>query len=517
MKKLFKTFALAGMLVPFAFLAVGCGDKETPYDKEANVQAYNQAVESYQAVGTNYKQTIDVSISESLKLMMDEQSLADIQALEGLTVYIDGDDYKIVMPNQQEIFKLDGKVFQREYTELSGWSGLTASETAEMSVPNVVNSLDFDDLQDFAFKFNNEAINTTKTSNGSVVTITLDMDSILNKALNVVKANKTNSLENLINAMLVEFGVNDVTVESVVESIKSSITAETTVGDIVDAIELATGVDLLESVVSGISGATSSFLVTSEQTVNDGVYCAVYENAFESMPMLADIDALRSTTILSLIDADFSKTEFDAKIDEIKTLLETKSLTDIINEKMGTPEEPQPATSLFNLLDLVRFETLHLNIKLKTDSNNNFVGYGVEFIGSIAVFTQTMDFSMGVDFNYSEVDSVEIALPTNSSVESVELNLTADVDLTGEITTLTISNVSFDYLESFSITNASNVDVVVYNKTEKTLTIDASLLSALKAQNDALSEDDDEFNALVVLADYVSSAGTVNVKLNILL
>lgn len=498
MKKFLRTFMLLFMLVPFALLATACGDKEDPYDKEANVEAYNEAVNVLETslTGNNYTQRTTIALSQTLQELI-ESSSGDAFSMPNTTLKYDNGNIYMLTENMAEVYLIGDQYIEREYDEEnSEWGEYSTTNSFMIGMATgTLQSMDFDMLRDFAFKFDEKAINTSVSNGTQTVSVRINLGTLLQKVMNNLKVNKNRPMINVINQLIADLYSPEVTVEKIVTAMKTRVTADTTLGDILEMVETSTGYDLgtmLESTIETIKQSMAAAMY-SETITSSGLHTGINFGSLstedESLAMLDMVGMMMDVPLFEILEVD--ATTFETKLDALLASLQDEDNT-IINMLVGmmlqndtteslTPEMAlENVESIFTLFDALVFRDLSVVLKINTNEEV-LQGWSMDLnadIGFVGV-AGGMALSATINNVYSDIGTTEVALPSSIQVSNASYVIEVNASLLEDLLTedLVISDVDFAYLEDFTL-QTNLTDMVVYNSETKTLTIANEVVGA---------------------------------------
>lgn len=478
MKKFLASFLLIFMLVPFAFVASACDfGKEEEYDKEANVATFQTAMESLADIGDNYTLVTEVKASDELADLVGY----DISEIANMQLKRDGDDFHYLAHNL-EYYNVDGVKYDRYESQLTNiWSKFEISNVNNAQAIRaftdfaLLEDQNFELLLNLAYKTNPEAVKTTVTENGTTVSITVDIDAVLNKLIKLLRDNKDKSIAELLDAFFVEFGYEDTTVSGLIQEAKTIITPTTTVSQVADYLKTRTGIDFVQIMLTdAYRGAyrSSSML---DYDLPHNIYATEFESA-SSYSLAETWNMVKNQNVLALMGEGFTEAQMDAYLDSVYINLASPTFTinNIVDSLLA--ESDYSTQEVFEYLDILTVDTLHINVDIISNSDQvvqikTGVEAGVSFkTGGIKT---SVEFEVEGSVYITDVGTTRVQLPTNIPSDYIEAVI--EVESLDTDNGLVLTNVTFPCATDLAIE-----DYVTYNASSKTLAISEVVIESLR-------------------------------------
>ena len=512
MKKIFKSLMLGLAIIPTSFMFVACGpkdkDPEPPtYNKEANVTTLNNAAEKFESAIANHTETVTIELDDSLIALLQSAEL-EVGELPTITLKTDkaNNAYAMSIPGIMDGIVAGNYNASRFADENEYWN--INPNTGVEVVGSMLDSIDLNALQEFAFTLNDEAV-TVETVNGvEVVSVDLDLHVLINKLLTTIKTNKDAPIINLINGLLADFGVEN-TIAEIVADLKTEVTETTTIKQVVTLALSKLGIDLnvdtlLEN-IKDIMELTTGIEYQSEHDdtlmIDDYSFVAFSKFYGYGTEMIDGIAQMLEAPVLAAMD--ITTTEWADGLDMFVTTLSSEDLTlvnTIVKLIVGDPtnyeteEEYLDAVEaavdkindMFDKLNAISINDLSVVINLETQ-NNVAKGYSIDLNAAVAITMPVGESSINVgltlDADFSNIGTTTIAIPTTGAdYEGVILTVSAADITAGEA--LVIDDVVIHTMDEF--TTSTNNEVKFE---EGTLTISAQVINEFLANVDAKGSD----------------------------
>ena len=468
MKKILASILLIFMLVPFAFITAACdlsiGSNDN-YDKEANIETFQTAMDSLENLGDNYTLVTEFKSSEELNKLAG----FDLSKLAKASIERDGDNIHFLTA-MDEFYLADGVEYKRyRNDDNTTWSKFRIDDSNKQVNDVIKEYTDFALLQDvnfetllnFAYKTNPKAVTTTVTENGTIVSINVDLDAVLNKFISILKENKNQPISILLDDLFAEFGYEDLTVAGVINEVKTVVTPNTTIGQILDYVKTRTGIDF-EALVESAQYENSytrhygSLWRYGIDDTNIGVrdYQVVSDNLLGiSVEALEEIKGL---TISQVLGGEISKVQMDAYIDSIFATVSspTYTLSNLIAPMLPSMGDGVTAEDVFGYLDMLTIDTLHIDVDILT-TNNQVAKITLGADMGITLKTGGVEVSTAFGIEGSvyvlKVGTTNINLPINLPIGDIYTTIV--VDSLNSDGALPLSNVTFTGATDFVIEN----------------------------------------------------------------
>jgi len=475
------SFVLVSIL---AVTFVGCGN--TPADNDVNIPELIASLLDE----TNFTMNIDVDYALDQAIGDAESTSIASGEMSGVQLLADGDNFRSYTPLDVDRINVDGYSYEREYDE-GEWESGYSIYTSESEFGTELSFI-FDILNEININVYNydEDWFTVKTldSGAYEITINADLASELTAYQDAIIDNKDATLGTLVNALLsVHYG-SDFTVAKIVTDLKADITAQSTVGDLLDFIE-----DEFDMELSGILEALTTFS-TEIHTTNFEMSPSTTDDE-EEFSLEAILNANLYTTLASLMEQTIeTDAQFDALIDTfVAYYLDDETIT--LSSLCANSES---LTAMLAYLEAIEISDLQIDLVLTTDSAKaHLVSVEGSINGEVTVDQTTYTLEANLSIEISQIGTTSVNVPTITEIQycSLEYNF-VDGDLT-ENTSKVINNVNLGSI-NFTFVNYDSVEgaTLVYNSTNKTLTLSSQAVDYI-IQNGSTYFYDSENSAYV--------------------
>lgn len=457
MKKLFRIFVLLFAFVPCALLLTACGGDE--YDRAKNETNFKSAVEKTSTLGENF--TITTSSTQSGVFADEVEPMAEDEG--STTIKMDNGNY-FIESEEQTTYTIDGVSYV-----MNSDGSITATNAEGSSLMSFdMSGISDETLQgfiDYAFSTDDEAIKT----NGSSVSININFSKYLNDFITVVReteASENDTLADVINNYLARY---EITLPTIGES--DAVTGQgqienfldemdnLTVQEICDYVETNMSVDVVSTIKVAMATtyifSDAEFTSSQHTSTSEAIQYAIADFDFD---MLNEMLALELSDMVEML-AQTINPEIDFGTDScfgyVKDFLTSNSLSYLLAKESTASGEPTlveilETKEMINIMaSYIKFNKLNLTLSLTTEGEQ-FTGADIAFAVEITMLGEKIEGSTSFSFEFSEIGSTVVALPsiTQSTIVDVATMFIIDSSmvLNGEIT---LSNISDNVLSTF--------------------------------------------------------------------
>lgn len=501
-------------IIPFSFALVGCGEPAGMNSQQARTAANTQIKQAVQ------NSTMDITAAYSYGTTQ-ESTRMKIQMANG---NIHSQEFNAQGAVVDESWSFNG--YQYSYTTMT--SSSVNGEIVEQLLRATTDRVDMSSLFEtfasseedvlaqyvaIASKFTDNPVKVEVVNGATTLIIGADVSQALNKLLNNLTTNYKKPLAVFINQIIddvlgqeplaenEEPAESRVTISKLLKGFTDNLTAETTVGDVVELIETSIGTSNISKTLEVVMKQGGM----SWEDISETPILSTLQLAVSFVPDLPFADAIKdgegNITGESLYNGLNGFLESDeSSIDSLVTFVMNKiqesiaSISSGINSSPLTgPDDPQPAaaTSLLDqyipMIAAINVTKAEFTVKIIFDTNNKLTGMKLIAAGAVAMGEETtMGANATIDIAFSNIGTTQVAAPSDD-VRHLDLELTVNLDdvlnAGQDAYVITLPTIAF----AEDVTIVDNVDntlvLAQYNKATNQLTINKAWVDA-EIEND---------------------------------